>query len=89
MAAPTDNFLHPPHLTTPMQNAYRINSSNTANVSYVTRAIYVGATGSLVVDMKGGDANVTFLAVPAGTVLPLRVIKVKAASTANSIIGLY
>lgn len=50
--------------------------------------IYVGGTGTLVVTTIDGE-DVTFAAVPAGTVLPVQVIKVKAASTATSLVALW
>ena len=54
-----------------------------------TRALYVGAAGDLVAtNDDGGD--VTFKAVPAGTVLPIRTRRVKATgTTAGAIVALY
>lgn len=50
--------------------------------------IYVGGTGTLVV-VTADENAVTFNGVPAGTVLPVQVLKVKAASTATGIIALW
>jgi hypothetical protein len=53
------------------------------------RGLYVGTTGNVAVTMSTGDA-VTFVAVQAGTVLPIRVKRVNSSgTTASSIIALY
>ena len=54
----------------------------------ITRGLYIGSTGDVVVTMADGD-NVTFSAVPTGVVLPIQVSKVKAATTATLILALY
>lgn len=59
------------------------------DVISTSRALYIGATGDLTVTMNGGG-NVTFVGVPAGMILPIRVTKVLATGTdADSIINLY
>ena len=57
----------------------------------VTRYIYVGVTGNLVVIMAddASQTPITFTAVPAGTLLPIAVSFVTAASTATSIVALF
>lgn len=53
------------------------------------RGLYVGGTGDVSVLMSDGSA-VTFVGVPAGSVLPVRVKKVNAAGTsASSLLVLY
>lgn len=54
-----------------------------------TRAIYVGGTGDLVVKMAGAENDVTFVGVPTGTILPIRVSQIKAATTATNIVAMY
>ena len=78
-------------LDSPAAHSYAITSSNTANTTHTTRSVYVGETGTLVVELAGmaSGNTVTFTAIPAGTVLPLRVRKMWANSTANSVIGMY
>lgn len=53
-----------------------------------TRAVYVGVAGDLNVIMSGGQ-TVTFVGVLGGSVLPIRVDQIKAATTAASIIALF
>lgn len=55
-----------------------------------TRALYVGGAGDVEVYMKNSTTAVVFSAVPAGTVLPIRVDRVLAANTtATLILALY
>jgi hypothetical protein len=76
-------------MTSPANDAAAVTPSDTAPLVYVSRALYVGGAGNLVVTMQGGG-NVTFTGVPAGTVLPIRVTHVLSTSTtATSIINLY
>jgi len=63
-----------------------ITPSDTTVVAF--DAVYVGATGNVVVDMLNGGSTITFTAVPAGTLLKIGVVKVHAASTATGLIGL-
>ncbi len=53
-----------------------------------THGIYVGGEGNLVVTMANGSGPTTFV-VPSGIVLPIRVIKVMAATDATDIVALY
>lgn len=54
-----------------------------------TRALYVAYTGDLYVTMANGDV-VPFLAIPAGSLLPIRVQKVMSTNTtAGGIVALY
>jgi hypothetical protein len=55
----------------------------------VTRAVYVGGAGDLAVQMLGGEI-VTFVAVPAGSLLPIRVKQIRSTNTtATSIVSLF
>ena len=63
-----------------------VSLSDTTAVAF--DALYVGVVGNVKVDMKNGAA-LTFVAVPAGTVLKVRVVKVySTGTTASSIVGL-
>jgi hypothetical protein len=59
------------------------------DLANITRSIYVGTAGSLVVIMCTGGASVTFTNVPAGSVLPIMVKRITAATTAGGIVALY
>lgn len=58
-----------------------------ATVIPVTRALYIGTGGNLVVRMADGQ-TVTFTAVPSG-IFPIQVDQVHAATTAADIVALY
>lgn len=75
-------------LVSPPQDAFDITPG--ADIKSVTRAIYVGTGGDLVVTMYGGGNTVTFTNIPDGTLMPLRITAVAASgTTAAGIVGLY
>lgn len=77
-------------LDAPANSAAAVTPSATA-LAFTTRALYVGGAGSVAVTMAGGG-NVTFVGVPAGAVLPIRVTHVLAAgsgTTATNIVALW
>jgi hypothetical protein len=53
------------------------------------RALYVGGTGNVVLQMPGRSETVTFSSVPAGTFMPVSARRVMAATTATSIVALF
>ncbi len=73
-------------------NGFSITPSDATVFSQATRAIYVANTGNLTVmltDKNDSNNIVSFLAVPAGTILPIRAQRVYANSTATGLVGLY
>lgn len=74
-------------VTGPAANAEAITPADT-DLPELTRAIYVGGTGNLAVRMADdkGDADVVFSAIPAGTVLPIRVKQIRSTSTTATLI---
>ena len=64
----------------------------TNDLAYITRGLYVGNTGNITCMMSSyNNANsiVTFVNVAGGSILPIRVKKVYANSTASNFVGLY
>lgn len=55
----------------------------------VTRALWVGGAGDLAVQFVDTATTITLTGVPAGTLMPLQVSKVMAATTASAIVALY
>lgn len=77
-------------LSVPADNLVAITPSDSTDLPQVSRGIYVGGAGNIVVTPAAGGSNVTFSAVPAGTVLPIRVSRVLSTSTtATSLVNLY
>jgi hypothetical protein len=76
--------------------AAAVTPSNTVDIPSVSGGtsnngcvLYVGGAGDLKVDTIGGDA-VTFVAVPAGSFIPVQVTRVYATgTTATSIVALW
>jgi hypothetical protein len=69
----------------PAGGAAALVEHDTNLISPVCRSIYVATTGDVVVDMAREGTAITFAAVPAGTVLPIRIKRFKAASTATGV----
>jgi len=75
-------------LTSPAINAFAITPADGAELSEITRAIYIGGAGNVRAILRSG-AEVTFAGLPAGTVLPIRVRSVQATgTTATALVGL-
>jgi hypothetical protein len=69
----------------PAVHAAAVTPSDSVDLNYTTRAIFVGGAGNVEVIMKGGE-TVVFSGVTAGTLLPIRVERVKAGSTSATLI---
>lgn len=73
----------------PATHAASVSPSDSEELTAVSRALYVGGAGDVEVVMKGGQ-TVVFSAVPAGSLLPIRVKQVKETNTtATLILNLY
>jgi len=69
----------------PAVHVEAITPSDTVNLTSVSRGIYVGGAGDLVVLMLDGS-TATFKAVPVGTTLDLRVRRVNATNTTATLL---
>lgn len=79
---------HQPGLTAPAATAALIAPNDNADLTNVTRALYVGQTGDLHLRLTSGD-EVTLTNVVAGMIYPLRVARVFASgTTAGALVGL-
>lgn len=76
LAAPADNFA-------------AVTKSDTVDLTTLTRALYIGTAGDVRVVQRNGTA-VTFKAVPAGAILPIRCARVNSTgTTAADIVALW
>lgn len=70
-------------------SAFAITPSDTVDLTYPTRAIYVGVGGNLAVIMGDDSTAITFLGVVTGGFYPIAVDRVMATNTtATNLIGL-
>ena len=70
----------------PAYDAFAVTPNNSTEI--FARSLYVGGAGDVSVQTAGGT-TVTFVGVPAGSLLPIRVQKVRTTgTTATNIIGL-
>ena len=78
-----------PGIDAPAANAAAVTPNDSADLTNVSRSLYVGGAGNVKVDMAD-VGTVTFTGVPAGTILPIRVKRVYATgTTATTILVLY
>lgn len=76
-------------LETPPDHAFSITPHDANELTYVTRGIWVGGDGDVVL-VTLNDEEVTFSAAVAGTIIPIRAKQVKSTgTTASSLLGLY
>jgi hypothetical protein len=75
-------------LQTPVRSSFAITPSDTTELPFVTRAVYIGSAGNLTAD---DTASATFNGLPPGTVLPLRVRQIFATGTTAGmvLVGFY
>lgn len=77
------------NLTSPARDGAAVTPNDATDLTYVTRALYVGQSGHVAVRMVGGG-SVVFSNVQAGSLLPVRAAGVNATgTTAGSIIALW
>lgn len=75
--------------TSPASNFAAVTPSDSVNLTYFTRALYVGTGGNVVVVSPSGTA-VTFSNVPDGAILPVKAMRVNSTNTtASNIVALW
>ena len=67
-------------LLAPARHAAAVTPSDSTTLGFVTKRLFIGATGNVTVVMADGS-SVTYTAVPAGSYLRIRVSQVKATGT--------
>lgn len=73
----------------PASGVEAVTPHDTNELTVVSRALWVGSAGDLAVLMVDGT-TATFVGIPAGTLMPLRVRRVNSTdTTASSIVSLY
>ena len=76
-------------ISAPAQRGFAITPSDGADLAAETRGLWVGASGDLVLVLASGD-EVTLVGAVGGSVLPLRIKRIKATGTsATQLVGLY
>lgn len=77
-------------LSDPATNLAAITPDDEAELEYLTRAIYVGTGGDLVLIGADDSSAVTLVGVPSGTVLPIRAkIVMETGTTADDLVALF
>ncbi len=77
-------------LNAPFATALAVTPSDSTTFDNIPRGLYIGGAGNVAVRMDDNGATLTFIGVPVGAILPLRVDRVMATNTtATNIIALY
>jgi len=75
-------------LDSPVKNAAAVTPSNSVDLAKTTRALWVGVSGDISVEMADSGASVVFKGVQG--LIPIRVTRVNSASTtATDIVALW
>jgi hypothetical protein len=72
----------------PAGNFAPITPHASTELSFKTRAVYVGGAGN-VVAVSADGTEVTFTGVLAGTILPIRTVRIDDSSTATAMVALW
>ncbi|GMN01971.1 hypothetical protein [Erythrobacter sp. MTPC3] len=84
-----DKFPNADSVTSPARSAFSITPDDIEDFNSTTKAIYVGSTGTVVAKLVDDDEDVVFSEVPAGMILDIRAVAIRATgTTATDIIGL-
>lgn len=76
-------------VTFPISNGASVTPNDSDELEYVTRAIWIGGAGNLSVVTANGD-TIVLKGVVAGSLIPIRVVKVLASeTTASDIVALW
>ena len=67
-------------------SAVAVTPSDTVDLTYVSRALWVGGTSGTITAIMADGTTVLFSGVPTGTLLPIRVSRVKATGTTATLI---
>lgn len=87
MTNPFDSYTDAP--TAPALTCFEITPDDGVDLELVTKALYIGEAGDVVLRSALGETDVTFRNLPAGYILDVRVLSVRATgTTAASIVGL-
>jgi len=76
-------------LESPAGRAFAVTPDDSADLSIVSRALYVGGTGNISVILFGDTTAVLFVGVAKGMILPIRAKRVRSTgTTATDIVAL-
>lgn len=87
---PTDlNSTDQPGLVGPCEFGAAITPNDSTDLTVTSRAIYVGGGGDIALITKGGS-TITLAGAAAGSVIPIRAVRIKATgTTATSLVAIW
>lgn len=76
--------------TVSAHRASAVTKSDITVYAQPTRALYIGGSGDITVDMADGGSSIVFVGLLIGTILPIQVTRIYATgTTATNIVALY
>lgn len=88
MADPFQN--HGSGLDSPALHAAAVTPNDSTDLTTTARGLYIGGAGNVTLDTAGGETTVAFVGLTAGSVLPVRVARVRATgTTATNIVAIW
>jgi len=85
-------FKIPSSVSDPAAHCYAVTPNDSIDIPTTAKAIYVGTTGDIKVELAGDNVGVAtvFKTVPAGAFLPIRARRIWATgTTATNIVAMY
>ena len=71
-------------------NVVAVTPNDSANLPAPSMALWVTGTGAIAFDTVGGQTNVVLTGIPANTIVPIQMIRVRATgTTATGLFALY
>ncbi len=87
--AADDKLTHQQLGANPADGAEVVTKSDTVELTYISRGIWVGGAGDVTAIMKDGT-SILFASVPAGTLLPIRCRRIASTgTTATNMVSLW
>lgn len=81
---------HSSGLTSPGEHAAAVTPNDSTDLTTACRGLYIGGAGDVTLDTVGGETTVVFNSLVAGTILPVRAVRVRATgTTATNIVALW
>lgn len=70
----------------PLRNGADVTPNDSVDLTFVTRQIFIGGAGNMVVDLAGNGATITFNGLQAGQTLDIAAKRIRATNTTATLI---
>lgn len=85
----TDKYKFHDDVKSPARAPFEVTPDDNNDLAIIPKSIYVGGTGTIKLIGDTGTSNCSFVAIPAGTILPVRARRIfSTGTTATNIVAL-